>query len=426
MKILWIVNIILPDIAAAIGLPFSNREGWLTGAFRAVNDCDKDIELSVACPVSDTGLPHSVILRGIKCYLFHENLSTPEVYEETLERELKDIITDCNPDVVHIFGTEFPHALAAAKVFGNPSRVLVGIQGICTKIAEDYMALLPDKVCRSVTFRDLIKRDSLKQQQAKFVQRGKNERDLLKIVGNVAGRTSFDEAFTLSVNPNRRYFKINETMRSSFYEGDVWKKENAVPYRIFLGQGDYPIKGMHFLLEALHGLIDEFPDISVRIAGNSIISHSTLKEKLKTPAYGKYLRKLINRFDLEKHIVVTGPLTEREMKEEYLNCSVYICPSYVENSPNTIAEAMLLGVPVIASDAGGITGVISREEGYIFDRGNSESLRKCIEKVFRSEEENSEELCLMNRKSRMRAISDYDSKKNFESLLSAYLEIGKG
>lgn len=425
MKILWIVNIILPEIAKTLGISFSNREGWLTGAFNAVNSENNGIEISVACPTAESELPKTVITRGIKCYLFEENLLSPEIYDENLETQIKEILDDCKPDIVHIFGTEFPHALAAAKVFGKPEKTLVGIQGICTRIAEDYMALLPEKVCRSVTFRDLVKKDSLKRQQEKFTLRGKNERELLRISGNVAGRTPFDEEFSLSANPDRRYFKINETMRSSFYDGKHWSPDEAVPCRIFLGQGDYPIKGMHFLLEALNGICESFPQVSVRIAGNSIIRHKTLKDKIKIPAYGKYLRKLIKKYNLEERITVTGPLSEEEMKNEYLKCSVYVCPSYIENSPNTIAEAMLLGVPVVASNAGGIPGVIGPEEGMIFERGDSEALRECIERVFRMEKERNKELFSMTLLSIKRATRDYDSVNNLNDLITAYNEIGK-
>ncbi len=58
MKVLWLCNIMLPAFAAAEGLPFSNREGWLTGSFhRLVQEKvetgreEKLLELGVCVPV---------------------------------------------------------------------------------------------------------------------------------------------------------------------------------------------------------------------------------------------------------------------------------------------------------------------------------------------------------------------------------------
>jgi glycosyltransferase involved in cell wall biosynthesis len=47
-------------------------------------------------------------------------------------------------------------------------------------------------------------------------------------------------------------------------------------------------------------------------------------------------------------------LSAQQMKEEYLKCGLFICCSANENSPNSLGEAMLLGVPCVAAMVGGI------------------------------------------------------------------------
>ncbi len=54
------------------------------------------------------------------------------------------------------------------------------------------MAGLPERVRRRVTFRDLIRQDSLRQQQEKFIPAGKHEAEVIKGCGYVTGRTGFD------------------------------------------------------------------------------------------------------------------------------------------------------------------------------------------------------------------------------------------
>ena len=158
-----------------------------------------------------------------RCYGFVENLDTPEIYDATLEARFRSILQDFEPDIVHIFGTEFPHTLACVRMFGRPERTLVSMQGLCGCIAEEYMADLPMKVQRQVTLRDRIRQDSLRQQQKKFKKRGEHEKEALGMTGHVAGRTDFDRMQAAKLNPSAKYHYLNETLRSIFYR-DRWKR----------------------------------------------------------------------------------------------------------------------------------------------------------------------------------------------------------
>lgn len=424
MKILWIVNIILPEIAKTIGISYSNREGWLSGIFNKVSENPGEYELAVAFPISKEKDYEVLSVKGIRCYPFHEDLNSPYIYDDSVEIDLKNIISDFEPDILHIFGTEFPHALAGARAFGNPSKTLVGIQGICTVIAKDYMAGIPKKVQEGATFRDIIRHDSVKDQQNKFFERSKNEKELLIISNAVTGRTMFDKEFTEDVNPERIYYPMHETMRSSFYEGK-WDINKIIPGRVFIGQGDYPIKGMHFLVEAVGMLKERCPELEIVVAGNSIIDCNSLKSRLKLPKYGQYLRQLIKKHNLSDSVKVLGPLTEEQMKEEYLKANLYVLPSYVENSPNTVAEAMLLGMPVVASDACGIPSVISENEGFLFRRGDSTNLAERIEEVINLSKKHSKLLLDKCEKAYARAADDYSPVNNSQRLFEIYDSISQ-
>lgn len=101
----------------------------------------------------------------------------PERYDSAMEARFLQILEDFQPDLVHIFGTEFPHGYACAKVFHRPERTLVGLQGLCISCADNYMADLPENVQNSRTLRDILKKDSIRQQQEKFYQRAENEKN---------------------------------------------------------------------------------------------------------------------------------------------------------------------------------------------------------------------------------------------------------
>ena len=423
MRILWITNIIIPAIAASINENISNREGWLSGIFDNWVNND-NYSLCVAFPISKDKADVAIKVNNIDCYSFHEDLRYPENYDNNIQKEIENIISKVKPDIVHIFGTEFPHALAAAKAIKDPSKVLLGIQGICTKIYEDYEANIPDKVVKEVTLRDFLKKDSVLNQKAKFLKRSLNENELIKISDNITGRTDFDKKYVCDVNDECIYYHMNETMRSSFYK-DSWDLKNTIKHSIFIGQGDYPIKGMHFLLMAAGKLIDKYPDLTINIAGNSIINTKSIKDKLKTPSYGKYLRKLIKINNLSGHLNALGSLSEENMKQQYLNSAVFVLASYVENSPNTLAEAMLLGLPIVTSDAGGVKSMINDDEGFIYKRGDVDALASYIDQVFTLEDKEDEGLKIKCSLTQRKAKDMFDGETNYQKLISIYDDIHK-
>ncbi len=470
MKVLWLCNIMLPAIAEELGLPYSNREGWLTGIYGRVYGLDTGgkgrrgsegeaaarpgisggPEIGICFPVEE--IPDRMKEKchgaagfrlgktGAVCYAFRENLAAPEKYDADMEVRFREILEDFRPDMVHVFGTEFPHALAMVRAFRKPERTLVGIQGLCFACAEAYLADLPEYVVQRRTFRDVLKRDGILQQQEKFRIRGEREKEVLKGVGHITGRTDFDRTETGKINPKARYHFMDETMRTPFYEGE-WKGEvcrnagagvcpavesgagrgrTGGKYGIFLSQGDYPLKGFHYVLQALPEVRKEFPQAYVMVAGNSVIEYRTWKDRIKISSYGKYLRELISSQGLEGQVRVLGKLSAEEMKAAFLEAGMFVCPSSLENSPNSMGEAMLLGVPVAAARTGGIPSMIEDgREGLLFEAGNVKELAECIKRIWREPEK----AAARAGRARERAFSTHDGDKNYERLLAIYREI---
>lgn len=452
MRVLWLCNIMLPAIARELGLPYSNREGWLTGIYERICHAKErlgregegerfpkgqngaGIELGICFPIDGIpidGRTAEAIKRqktaegfrleesGVCCYGFAENLATPEIYDDGLERRLKEILEDFEPDMVHIFGTEFPHALAMVRAFGRPERTLVGIQGLCFACAEAYMADLPERVVRRRTFRDWLRKDSILQQQEKFRIRGEREKEVLGKVAHITGRTEFDRRETGKINGKAKYHFMNETMRPAFYSGR-WKAEDCVPYSIFLSQGDYPLKGFHYVLRALPEILRHYPQACVYVAGADVRKNDSIKDKIKLSSYGKYLLELIGTLGLEGHVKMLGKLPADGMKERLLKSSLFICPSSLENSPNSLGEAMLLGVPAVAADTGGIPSMLEDgKEGLLYEAGNVEMLAGCVLRTW----EEKEKTAWRAEAARTRALAAHDGEENFKRLLAIYEEI---
>ena len=425
MKVLWVCNIMPPIIGQYLGKECSVKEGWISGILMRMMKEKEEVELGICYPVEDVseeGKKEVVINddKKIVCYGFAEDTVHPENYGgDGLEKRIGEIIRDYNPEVLHVFGTEFGHSLAAVKSFGNPKHTLVGIQGVISECAKEYMADLPLDVQGQVSFRDWLKKDSMKQQQEKFFIRGEREKEVLKLCGNVTGRTDFDKEDAKNINPQVKYFFMNETMRGEFYEGK-WEYKKCKKHSIFFSQADYPLKGFHYLLQALQIVKEKYPNVTVNVAGNSLVNYTTLKDKIKISAYGKYLRKLIKEMDMKDKITFLGKLSAEEMKQQYLKCHTFVCASSLENSPNSVGEAMLLGTPVVASYTGGIPSMVEHEkEGLLFEKGNVKALAEAIMRTW----EDKEMVDVMTNEARVRARKTHDADENYRALMGMYREI---
>lgn len=453
MKILWLCNVMMPMIAEKLNMEASNKEGWISGLAEVVlkKQDENGIELAAAFPAPEKMFSaeqevcvHSITVQGrqMSCYGFREDVTRPEIYDRGLEGRMQKIIDFCRPDIVHCFGTEYPHTLAMCRVFPQKSRLLIGIQGLCAVYANAYFANMPEKVTRSRTLRDYLKKDSIVEQQRKFAQRGEIEIEAVKLTKNVAGRTAWDKYYTERWNPEAGYFYMNETLRQDFY-GEVWNKESCEPHSIFLSQGDYPIKGLHYMLEALPAIIARYPDTRVYVAGNSVVKHETLKEKLKISGYGKYLRKLMREKELNDRVIFLGRLNAAQMKEQYLKSHLFVCCSTIENSPNSLGEAMLLGMPCVSADVGGIPSIFTDgEDGILYEgfktplnkfdnacnlnRSDEEQLEDISKRLANavieiwSDDEKTEQYC---KNARNHAEKNHNRERNYEKMTEIYTKI---
>lgn len=435
MRVLWVCNIMLPLVAEYLGMEASNKEGWLSGLSETILNRQKenDIELGVCFPaageLAEFGQEISVSGTDAKlnAFGFYEDVQRAEVYEEKTEKRLREIMDLFKPDMIHCFGTEFPHTLAAVKAFGHRERTLVGIQGLCSIYAKHFRADLPEDVWRRITFRDFVRKDDLRRQHEKFVQRGAYEVEAVQRAGHITGRTNWDKKYTGEWNPDAKYHFMNETLRSNFYEGR-WEEGSCQKYSVFLSQGDYPIKGLHYLLQAMPEILREYPETEIYVAGNSIIKSAAqkgiagIKGKLKLESYGKYILQLLKNTGTLQKVHFLGRLDAVRMKEQYLRSHVYVCSSSIENSSNSVGEAMLLGMPVVCADVGGLADVFAGgEDGIFYQAGDVGKLAEAVKTMFAG----GEEVEQYRSSARAHAQKNHDPQKNYARLVEIYREIAQ-
>lgn len=126
-------------------------------------------------------------------------------------------------------------------------------------------------------------------------------------------------------------------------------------------------KGLHDLIEAVQLLADD------------------LKKKLSIDIYGEgpmegELKAKVRNYNLERHINFKG--SSSKLPDLLRRYSFLLQPTYMECFSLSILESLAANVPVITTQVGGNREVISPgENGFIFQAGDIEGLRRILEKV---------------------------------------------
>lgn len=414
MKLLWLCNMVPGAVKKAI----TGKEGnglWVDHVLQDLRR-QADLEIRILCPYKKEkagNLDNWCSYRTFRTKAPYQYL--PEL-EQWFVRELEEF----KPDVVHSWGVEYAHSLAmanAAESLGCLNRMVVSIQGLCCFIAGHYCEGIPQSVCRSTTFRDFLRKDNIFQQRHKFYLRGELEKQTLTKVSHVIGRTHWDQACTQILHPGIHYHKCNETLRDPFYE-DVWQYESCRKFRIFAPSCSYPVKGFHHLLAAFADVLKSYPDATLAVPGKSYLKAGFLRRN----SYQRYLARLTRQYGLEDKIEFLGSLDANGMKENLLKSNVFAMPSTIENSPNALGEAMILGVPSVAADVGGVTTLMRHDsEGFVYQSTAPYMLSWFIKSVF-AKGADAEQMGLAARE---HALDIHDPATNLTDLLRIYEEIAQ-
>ncbi len=154
--------------------------------------------------------------------------------------------------------------------------------------------------------------------------------------------------------------------------------EKIHPYRekgnktiLFVGRL-IEVKGVDTLLRAFKTVQKVFPDAKLRIVGNGPLMDD--------------LKKLAEELGID--VTFTGYKTGKDLEDEYLNASCFVLPSkpdkigQVETLGVVAIEALSYGLPVVASNLGGIPDIVKDgKTGLLFKPGDHEELAEKIIQV---------------------------------------------
>lgn len=178
------------------------------------------------------------------------------------------------------------------------------------------------------------------------------EKAILKAVPHVIGRTDWDRQALAVLNPKATYHYGGEILRDVFYE----KKDRQM-------SKDRPVITTTISFPTYKGY-----DVILKVAN---ILKNEVGLDFEWNVYGNVQPEFMEKHTGLKHenlnINLKGVASAEVLRDSLLKSTLYFHSSYVENSPNSVGEAQLVGIPVVASRVGGTDSLVEHgETGFLY------------------------------------------------------------
>lgn len=408
-KILWFTN--TPSLLAQKYAQSSIAGGWIPTLESLFHE--RKIELGIAFHDNVREITIEVY-NGNKYYRIPAYRSYKRIFtylrrclniienEQFVITQYKKVIADFQPDLVQIWGTE--NAFGLIIPFLKVPHIL-HIQGNLTSIFNKYYIAFGLKQVRKST--NIIERIKCKRALSSKIYHQKVDREK-KIFGyckNIMGRTNYDRRIAKILSPGSNYVHCNEIMRNDFYNNkwDIRFKEFFTLLSVFR-DGIY--KGLETIYDTAHLLHSKGIVFEWVIAG--------ISEKSFTLRLIKNNRKFSLK---ELPINLVGLKNAKEIINLYQQSDLFINTSHIDNSSNSVCEAMLLGIPVISSSSGGLQTIIDDDKtGFLVQDGDPWALAGAIMETMESYPNAIE----VGATAREVALKRHDPEKIFQTVITTY------
>ena len=323
--------------------------GWIASLERIVKKYGNNIELAIAFEYQEDKL--KVEKNGVVYYPINiSNTVKDRLIEKVdftyswnrLKLKMLNVIEDFMPDVIQCFGSEWPYGLIA-ECTNIP--VVIHMQGFsniysesCELVYSDWEYIRCNNFNPKVAFTTLTNKKKNEDGLSK-------ERHLMKINRFFMGRTHWDEEIVRNYSPKSKYYYCPEALRPEIYDAPKWTSNKSENMRLITITQAGTLKGNEIILRTAKILKEQFNfPFKWEVAGNA-------------EAFRVAERKTRIRHE-DYNISLLGMIDASEVAEKLANSDLYIHPAIIDNSPNSLCEAQVIGCPVIAANVGGIASLV--------------------------------------------------------------------
>jgi glycosyltransferase involved in cell wall biosynthesis len=317
-------------------------------------------------------------------------------------------VQNFQPDVIHIFGSEngFGKIIPKTKV-----PVIIHIQGILTPYLDQWFpkGVSNAKILRLSPVMQTLRATGFYFDYKQLTRRAEREAAIMASCRYFMGRTKWDAAVVKFMSPKASYFHCEEVLRADFWqEGWSYRQREKIIISTTINPNIY--KGLDIILKTARLLTNQV-DFSFQWniygihANNQVV---LLFEKLMNTSFANY------------HVVFAGPLHATALVQKLTDTSLFVHPSHIDNSPNSVCEAMLLGVPVIAANTGGVGSLIDDgEDGLLYPDADQYLLADLITRLASDKEK----LHALSEKARARAKLRHNNEAILARIMAIYTTV---
>jgi glycosyltransferase involved in cell wall biosynthesis len=352
---------------------------------------------------------------GTTYYQLHKNSNSKLInycnnwrHEIGNELQIKKLLTpikDFAPDVIHVFGTE---TMLGEITKHTKVPVVIHLQGIINPClnAWFFSGFKWISLLKSLNPVFLAKGVGLFHDYFRFKKMGQRELEIFRTCSNFIGRTHWDKSITKLYAPSANYYHCDEIIRNGFYKAK-WEipKNDKLVFTSTINANIY--KGLDLILKTAI-LLKQNTNFDFEWNVYGILPDSE---------YAKLIKNLIGENFNDNNVILKGITLEEELLQGLLRSNLFVHTSYIDNSPNSVCEAQLIGLPVISTNVGGVSTLIQDGIDGFLVPSNEPHILACriIELI-----NNPNKLMVISSNAILVAHKRHNKSKIKESLLSIY------
>jgi glycosyltransferase involved in cell wall biosynthesis len=276
-----------------------------------------------------------------------------------LSREIRNIINEYSPDLIHIWGTEDIWGLLTPRKFVQKA-VLLETQGMKSAISRVFHGgLTISEQLACIGLKEILKGSTIFHERERHRKWESIDKAIISGHHFIAVQTEWMEAQVRVINCQAKIFRSDRLLRNIFYEKSPWKYSDKTT--IFCSAAyPSPFKGLHVVIRAMAILKNHLPNVQLRIAGG------LQKSGIRQDGYIAWLNREIKKLHLDSCIAWLGPISASQMADEIKSSAAMVLPSFIENCSNLMQEGMMIGAPLVVSYVGGLPSLARDEESVLF------------------------------------------------------------
>ena len=386
--------------------------GWIASLETAIRKYGKDIELGIAFEYSAnaqkkksgivTYYPMTIKKGFIDKIKSKGNPNAKWIY---LQEKSFKVIEDFKPDIIQVFGSEWPYG-ALTQEINIP--LVVHMQGFLN--VYNTSESLAYRIFDDLAYHKYGPNAILNGIMTKKKRRNQNDFEKMIMKSNYYffGRTNWDEHIVKYYSPNAKYFYCPEALRPAIYDSAVrWQYNSSPKMKIITISQAGILKGNEMILRTAKLLKEDFGfDFEWRVAGNP-------------EAFSRFEKKVGVRHQ-DVNIQLLGMIDAETIAKELSQAHIYVHPAIIDNSPNSLCEAQVIGCPVVSANVGGIPQLVTDgETGILYPYNEPHTLAFIIMDLYGDKHK----LSYLSQNEQKTACKRHDPSLIVDHITKCYTEI---